>query len=95
MVSSTVELHEQYGDRLAVIGMDVQEDPAVIRSFVAEHGMSYLHLISDVETLQAYGVRGHPMTVLITPGGQVFRVYSGYTDKEVLEQDVRTLLGLE
>lgn len=95
MVSSTVELHEQYGDRLAVIGMDVQEDPDVVRSFVDEQGMRYLHLISDADTLQNYGVRGHPMTVLITPGGQVFRVYSGYTEKAALEQGVRALLELE
>lgn len=34
MVSSTAEQHEQYGERLAVIGMDVLEDPDVVRSFV-------------------------------------------------------------
>lgn len=57
--------------------------------------MSYLHLISDADTLQAYGVRGHPFTVLITPGGQMFRVYVGYTGKATLEQGVRELLRLE
>ena len=92
MVSSKVELHQQYGERLAVIGMDAQEDSDVVRSFADKRGMSYLHLISDAKTLQAYGVRGHPFTVLITPGGRMFRTYVGYTDKATLERGVRELL---
>ncbi|MFB0535011.1 MAG: TlpA family protein disulfide reductase [Anaerolineae bacterium] len=66
MVSSTVELHQQYGDQLVVIGLDVQESPEVVRPFVAEHGMTYLNLIADAPTLERYDVRAHPLTVLIT-----------------------------
>jgi hypothetical protein len=95
MVSSTVELHQQYGDQLVVIGLDVQESPEVVRPFVAEHGMTYLNLIADAPTLQRYRVRAHPLTVLITARGEVFNGYMGYTDKASLEQDVRALLGLD
>jgi hypothetical protein len=95
MVSSTVELHQQYGDQLAVIGLDVQESPEVVRPFVAEQGMTYLNLIAVAPTLQRYGVRAHPLTVLITTRGEVFNGYMGYTDKAALEQDVRALLELE
>lgn len=95
MVSSTVELHQQYGDQLIVIGLDVQESPEVVRPFVAKHGMSYLNLIADGPTLQRYGVRAHPLTVLITARGEVFTGYMGYIDKVSLERDVRALLELE
>ena len=95
MVSSTVELHRQYGDRLVVIGLNALESPDVVRPFAAEHGMTYLNLIADAPTLQRYGVRGHPLTVLITARGEVFNGYTGFTDKSLLERDVRTLLGLE
>jgi len=95
MVSSTVELHQQYGDQLMVVGLDVQESPEVVRPFVAEHGMTYLNLIADAPTLQRYRVRAHPLTVLITARGEVFNGYVGYTDKASLEQDVRALLGLD
>ena len=95
MVSSTVELHQQYGDQLVVIGLDVQESPEVVRPFVAEHGMTYLNLMADAPTLQRYRVRAHPLTVLITARGEVFNSYMGYTDKAPIERDVRALLGLE
>jgi hypothetical protein len=36
-----------------------------------------------------------PRAVLIDAAGQVFRTYIGYTDKAVIEPDVRALLGLE
>ena len=83
------------GDQLMVIGLDVQESPEVVRPFAAEHGMTYLNLITDGPTLQRYGVRGHPLTVLITARGEVFSDYPGYTDKASIERDVRALLGLE
>ena len=95
MVSSIIELDQQYGDRLVVIGIDAAESPKVVRAFVDEHGMTYLNLIGGEETLQAYRLRAHPYTVLITPQGQVFRAYLGYTDKASIEGDVRALLGLE
>ena len=95
MVSSTVEMHEQYGPELAVIGMNALEEPAAVRRFVAEQGMTYLNLIADESTLRTYEVRGHPFTVLIAPDGQIFSTYVGYTDKAALEQGVRELLGLE
>jgi uncharacterized protein YyaL (SSP411 family) len=95
MVSSIVELDQQYGDRLVVIGVDAAESPDVVRAFVDKQGMTYLNLIGDEEMLQAYRLRGHPYTVLITPEGQVFRSYLGYTDKATVEGSVRALLGLE
>lgn len=94
MLSSIDELDHQYGDRLTVIGIDADEDPEVVRSFVEEHDVGYLNLIGDGETLQAYAVRAHPFTVLISPDGQVFRSYVGYTDKAIIEEGVRALLEL-
>ncbi|HID61268.1 MAG TPA: hypothetical protein EYP49_00760 [Anaerolineae bacterium] len=90
-----VELQRQYGERLVVIGLNALESPEVVRPFVAEHGMSYLNLIADAPTLQRYGVRAHPLTVLITARGEVFNGYLGYADQATLERGVRALLGLE
>jgi hypothetical protein len=94
-VSSIVELDQQYGDQLMVIGIDADESPAIVRAFVDEHDVTYLNLIAGRETMLAYRLRAHPFTVLITAEGQVFRTYRGYTEKEALERDVRALLGLE
>jgi hypothetical protein len=95
MASSIVELDRKYGDELVVIGIDAQENPDVVRSFVEQHDMTYLNLIADGETIRAYQLRGHPFTVLTTPEGRAFNAYLGYTEKATLERDVRALLGLE
>ena len=95
MVSSTVRMHEQYGSELVVIGMNVLEEPAAVRRFTAEQDMNYLNLIADEATLRTYRVRSHPLTVLITSDGQIYRTYVGYTASEQLEEGVRALLGLE
>jgi hypothetical protein len=92
MVSSTVEIQELYGNELAVIGMDADEDPEVVRTFTAEHGMAYLNLIADEATLRTYRVLGHPFTVLITPEGNVFSTYVGYMTAEVLDAKIQALL---
>jgi hypothetical protein len=93
MASSIVELHQQYGNQLTVIGIDAQESPDVVRSFIEDYEMTYLNLVADAEVLQVYQLRGHPFTVLVTPEGRAFRSYLGYTDKATIEQDVRALLG--
>ncbi len=95
MVSSIVELDQQYGGQLVVIGIDADESPGMVQAFVDEHDVTYLNLIAGRETMLAYRLRAHPFTLLITPEGQVFRSYVGYTEKEALERDVRTLLGLD
>jgi len=75
--------------------MNALEEPDAVRAFTDEQGMSYLNLIADEETLGAYGVRGHPFTVLISPDGLLAQTFVGYVDGETLEAGVRTLLGLE
>jgi hypothetical protein len=95
MVSSIIELDRQYRDQLAVIGIDADESPAVVRAFVDEHDLAYLNLIAGRETLLDYRVQAHPFTLLITSEGQIYRTYLGYTDKAVMEEDIRTLLGRE
>jgi hypothetical protein len=95
MVSSTVDVHERYGDELVVIVMNVLEEPEAVRAFTGEQGMAYLNLIANEDTLRAYGVRGHPLTVLITPDRGIAQTYFGYVDGETLDTGVRALVRLE
>lgn len=94
MVSSINELDRQYRDQLVVIGLDADESTDVVRAFVDQHELAYLNLIAGRETLLDYRVRAHPFTLLVTSEGQVYRTYLGYTDKAVMEEDIRTLLGI-
>jgi len=95
MVSSMVELQDQYGAQgLAVIAIDAGEEAEVVRAFVAQHGVNYLNLLGDMNVMQAYRLTGHPLTVLVTPQGTIYKQYLGWRPKEEVERDVRALLAL-
>lgn len=90
-----VELQEQYGAQgLAVIGIDAGEEAEAVRDFVEQNEVNYLNLLGDVDVLQAYGLTAHPLTVLITPQGTIYKQYLGWREKQELEQGVQALLDL-
>lgn len=91
-----VELQEEYRSRgLVVIGIDVGEEPEVVRSFVEERGIDYLNLLGDARVFGDYRLTAHPYTALVTPRGEIHNVHIGLVSKEVLEKDIDTLLSAE
>jgi len=89
-----VELQDEYESRgLVVIGIDVDEEPEVVRSFVEERGINYINLLGDVKVFRDYRLTAHPQTVLIAPRGEIHNVYIGTVSKEILEKDIETLLS--
>jgi hypothetical protein len=95
MVSSMVELQDQYeGQGLVVVAVDAGETAEVVRAFTEQHELNYLNLLGDAEVMRAYRLTGHPLTLLVTPQGSIFRQYLGWRSKQEVEQGVRALLGL-
>lgn len=91
-----VELQNEYESKgLVVIGIDVDEEPEVVRSFVEERGIDYLNLLGDVKVFRDYRLTAHPYTALVTPRGEIQNVYIGLVSKEILEKDIETLLSAE
>lgn len=90
-----VEFQERYEDQgLVVIGIDADEQAEVVRDFVEQNGVNYLNLLGDVDVLRAYRLTAHPLTVLITPQGAIYKQYLGWREKQELEQGVQALLDL-
>ncbi len=44
--------------------------------------------------MQAYGLTGCPLTVLVSPQGTIYTQYLGWRLKEAVEQGVQALLAL-
>lgn len=44
-------------------------DPADVREFVEEHGLTYRQLLGDAETFEAWGAAGLPTTYVVGPDG--------------------------
>ncbi len=91
-----VELQEEYESKgLVVIGIDVEEEPEVVRSFLEERGINYLNLLGDVKVFRDYRLTAHPHTALVTSQGEIHNTYIGLVSKEALEKDIEALLSAE
>ena len=88
-------LHETYGadKRLAILGLNLDEDPDKARRFVDEHQMPWTHGTlggpAENPVLARYAVSSVPAYFLIGPDGKLIR--SGQTAEEVVEALRRAL----
>ena len=88
---------EQYGDRVPVIGVDVEEkSPAIARKFVITHGMTWPILYdADGSTRGKFGM-GVPVTWFIDASGKVIhKKYGPFRSPEEIELDVIKYLGVK
>jgi thiol-disulfide isomerase/thioredoxin len=64
-----------------VLGVNFNEDAAVVAPFVADHAISFPILMQpDDITLLVYGVRGLPRTTVIAPDGTIAHTIIGQID---------------
>jgi thiol-disulfide isomerase/thioredoxin len=89
------ELHTQYKDKgLRIVGVALdQQGETTVRPFVEKNEIPFLSLLGTNEIVQAYGnIRAIPTTFLIDKKGNIQKVYRGYTEKAVFEEDIKKLL---
>lgn len=94
-------LQQKYADRpVRVVGI-VLESGSVkdIRQFVTKHQINYKVLIGNDTVVNKYKVIGFPTTLLIDPGWQMYKKYTGTRSQKelsiahVIERDVQALLS--
>jgi len=91
-----VELHDKYKDRgLAVVGIQLQDQPDGLKQFVQRYNMTYPVLVGmghdDLEEAFA-PMLGLPTTFIISRDGLICRTRMGLHAKEQFEKDVLGLL---
>ncbi|MDH3402463.1 MAG: TlpA family protein disulfide reductase [Acidobacteriota bacterium] len=85
-------LHEDYGDRLSVVGLAYYSgEPEDIAATAAEHGLGYTILAGNEETLEMFDVFAFPSYVLISAAGEV--VFSRAGQVSDLYEQVAAHLG--
>ena len=66
------QLLEKYGDDLAVIAVDLQEDSRTVADFIADKGYDFPVVLDADGTIGAlYPTDGIPYTVIIAPDGTI------------------------
>ncbi len=82
------------GSDVMVIGVNVQENPAVVEAFVIDYGMSYpVVLDPDGEAARLYRVRAFPTTYFIDGQGRIARVFSGPLTEPLIYTYLTDLAG--
>lgn len=60
------------GRGLAMVAVSLREPPEVVREFAGDFGLGFpMWIDPGGATPAAFGVSGHPSTILIDPGGRV------------------------
>jgi len=86
--------HEQYGDRVAVIGIAVDAGGReVVEPFAADHAIEYPILLGDEGLAQRYGASGFPTLFVLTPEGRIDSAHIGLVEEGALVAAVNAALG--
>lgn len=85
----------QYGPRgLQVIGISMDDDPALARKIYAKLRLNYPVAMGDEKLGAAYGgVMGLPLTFLIDRDGVIQAQFSGEGEMKAMEEKLKELLG--
>jgi len=82
--------YEKYKDQVEVIGIDMQENPALVQKTINDWGITFpIALDSNGSVTRAYGVRYTNVHVLIDKDGNVVRLIPG----DISEADILELIN--
>lgn len=91
-----VDLQTKYKDKgVQFIGLALaQEGLDAVKKFVVDNKVNYITLVATDDVAKQYGgIEGIPTTFVMTPEGEVYKKYVGFTDKSVFEKDIEDLLN--
>lgn len=70
--------HRLYGNKVDILGVDVQESAKTVSLFVSSHGLTYPTVLdTQGGVAAAYGVTGLPTSVFVAPNGVIRAVVTG------------------
>jgi peroxiredoxin len=90
------KLNRELSPRLVVLGLDVDDEPQVLRHFLQVRRLSYAVLIAGEfksPIPKVYDLGALPLTVVINPKGFVTYLQTGFALNSPLESRVRTVMA--
>jgi len=89
-----IELQNTYGDKLAVIGVDMGEPKEKVLAFATANNINYQMVLGSQQIANDYApIKGLPTTFVLSQDGKIYKRYVGYRPKQVFERDIAALLG--
>jgi cytochrome c biogenesis protein CcmG/thiol:disulfide interchange protein DsbE len=90
-----IGLQEKYGKQgLVVVGVSVDEGgPDVVSSFVKANKINYPIVMGNLDVAQLYDANeGIPTTFVIDRTGNIVAKHLGFTDSEIFEKEIKSVL---
>lgn len=86
--------YDEFGDRVAFIGIDVQDNQADAKEFIAEFELDIPHYFDRSRAIpNHYGVIGTPVTLFFDENGDRVGTHLGVIDERALALGIDELLG--
>ena len=87
------QAHEEYGEQVAFIGIDYNDNQRGARLFLDEFDLPFPHYFDpDGVTIAEYGGIGVPRTYFFDEGGELIKVHNGAIDEQSLALQIDELL---
>ncbi len=88
-----VSAHQAFGAQVEFIGIDVQDNQADAKAFIAEFGLEYDNYFDRNRAIPInYGGIGTPITFFFLPGGRLDSTHNGVIDERALALGIDELL---
>lgn len=92
-IPELVKLRKEWPeDKLAVVGLSVDENRSALPPFIQKSGVNYPVFMADRSITDAYNVTSVPHNAFIAPDGRLIISEPGMADASVLKQVVTDLL---
>jgi thiol-disulfide isomerase/thioredoxin len=94
-IPGLVELQQQYGDDLVILGLSVDDTPDKMRPYAAQYKINYPLLVGNgrEDVQDAFGpLFGIPVSVIIGRDGKIAKKHSGIATKSQFEREIKALL---
>ena len=94
-IPGLVELQQQYGNDLVILGFSVDDTPEKMRPYAAQYKINYPLLVGNgrEDVQDAFGpLFGIPVSVIIGRDGKIAKKHSGIATKAQFEREIKALL---
>lgn len=95
-VPDLVSMQKNYGDKIAVIGISLDDDRTKkdIIPFMKEYDINYPVVYGTQDVVMDFGnIRAIPTSFIIDQNGNIIDKYVGLVSKEIYETRIKDLLG--
>ena len=89
-----VAAHEEWGDRVQFVGVDIEDSLTAARRFMRRFGMTFPSVFDPPDAIKtSLGLFGQPTTVFFRPDGSLEFAWAGPISEETLREHLETIAG--